>query len=242
MRPQLVAASTAAIAFIASAAFGGSLTQVVPDGFGKAPGGTSFVGPHATGARTYQLLIHESMLSGLVGKELTGITWRAPGNISTDWPVSDVTYSNYDIYLSGSVDPADRSPVFGDNVVGPQTQVRSGALTVDAGSYTTGMNPNEFGVVIPFSNYLYTGGNLLVEISHTGNGESSRSLDAISASQGGAVGYGTLFSALWKAEYNAEVDGLQGNFTVTQFTFVPGPGAVGLAMVAGLVGARRRRR
>ncbi len=231
------------IAFVfaaGSTAYAGGQTHVVPTGFEKVSGPTAFTGPHAIGARTYQLLIHESQLTNLVGLELTGLTWRLPSSGSSDWPSQGINYANYDIYLSGSVDPADRSLTFADNIVGTQTQVRSGPLSIGAGDYPSGGNPNDFGINIGFSNYLYTGGNLLVELRHTGNGFGSRSVDAINATGGAGFGYGSLFSAAWSGSYDA-LTGLQGNFAITQFSAIPTPGAAGLLGLAGFAAMRRRR-
>lgn len=233
--------SIVAVALAAgSTAFAGSTSQVVPNAFENVDGPSQFLGPHSTSARTYQLLIHESQLTNLVGLQLNGLTWRQSGNSTADWPAQDANYSNYDIYLSQSVDPADRSLTFADNVVGTQTQVRSGPLTIAAGDYASGSSPNDFGSTISFSNYLYTGGNLLVELRHTGNDFASRSVDAINATGGAGLGYGTLFSAAWTGNYNG-TEGTQGNFAVTQFSAIPTPGAAGLLGLAGLAAIRRRR-
>jgi len=223
-----------------SSAYGSDITSVVPNAFENAAAAGAFVGPLANSARTYQLLIHESQLSGLAGLELTGLTWRLGPNISAAWPALDASFGEYNIFLSGSVDPADRSLTFSENVVGPQTQVRSGSLSIGAESFTVGSNPNEFGMTIGFSNYLYTGGNLLVEIRHSGSNSTSRSVEAVPASSGGPVGYGTLFSAAWQSGIDA-TEGFQGNFSVTQFTAIPTPGALSLALIAGLAATRRRR-
>ena len=182
--------------------------------------------------------MHESLLTDLVGLELTGITFRLPTNATTPWPANDAFFSNYDIYLSGSVDPSQRSLTFADNIVGPQTQVRSGSLLMNAGSFPSGGSPTEFGPSIGFdSGYVYTGGNLLVEIRHNGNTVGSRSVDAITT---GTSGYGTLFSAAWQSSYTATT-GLQGNFSIIQFTAIPTPGAAAVLGLGALVGARRRR-
>jgi len=129
---------------------------------------------------------------------------------------------------------------FADNIVGTQTQVRSGPLSIGAGDYPSGGNPNDFGINIGFSNYLYTGGNLLVELRHTGNGFGSRSVDAINATGGAGFGYGSLFSAAWSGSYDA-LTGMQGNFAITQFSAIPTPGAAGLLGLAGFAAMRRRR-
>ncbi|MCC5822266.1 MAG: hypothetical protein LAT64_09330 [Phycisphaerales bacterium] len=216
------------------------ITEVVPNAFANASAGSAFLGPLANSQRTYQMLIHESQLTSLVGLELNGLTWRLPPAATVGWPVDTLTYDNYDIYLSNSVNPEDRSFTFADNVVGTQTQVRSGSLVFGADSLTAGGNPNEFGLTIDFSNYLYTGGNLLIEIRHTGSDGLSRSVDAIGASAGGPVGYGTLFSAAWTGNYTG-TEGVQGNFAVTQLRAIPTPGAASVLMLAGLAAARRRR-
>ncbi len=229
-----IAACTLALTGSASA---GLITQVVPQQYADTPGTGTFIGPMAIGSRTNQFLIHESLLTNLVGLQLTGVSFRLPASATTDWPGQQITYSNYDIYLSGSVDPADRSFVFAENIVGPQTQVRSGALTIDANAFPSGGSPNDFGVTIGFDNWVYGGGNLLLEIRHTGNGTASRALDALNTS---TPGYGTLFSAAWSSNYEAVDGGLQGSFVVMEFTAVPAPGALALLAVAGL-GRRRRR-
>ncbi len=61
------------------------------------------------------------------------------------------------------------------------------------------------------SAWQYTGGNLLIEVRHSGTGISSRSVQAASTS---SAGYGTLYSALWQSTG----DVLQGNFTQVEIT------------------------
>ncbi len=225
---------------VAAPAFAG-IPHVVPTAFENTAGNGVFIGPLSNGARTYQLLIHADQLSGLVGQSLTGFSWRTPPSATSAWPAADTTYGNYDVYLSGSVDPEDRSLTFSENVVGAQSQVRAGSLSIPAGSYASGGSPNAFGPSIDFgAGWLYTGGNLLVEIRHTGSDGLSRSVDAITASSGPASGYGTQFSAAWTADY-AGLTGAQGNFGIIRFEAIPTPGAGMLALGAGLAAARRRR-
>jgi hypothetical protein len=188
---------------------------VVPTAYENTPGTATFTGPLASTARTYQLLIAANQLPGLLGLvHMKSISFRLPVSATTNWPASDVTYPSYDIYLSGSVDPANRSFTFSQNVVGSQKKVRSGPLTITAGSYTTGNSPNEFGVEILFDSvYIYPGGNLLIEIRHSAITGTSRSVDAI----GTAIpGYLSDFSAAWASTDTATTNGLQGNFSVTR--------------------------
>ncbi len=195
-------------------------TDAIPLNYKNANGTAAFTGPLANTPRTYQLLIHSSQLTSFVGKDIKGLTWRLPSNATANYPVSDITFASYRIYLSGSVDPVNRSlAFFANNVVGPQTQVRSGPLTVTAGSYPSGGSPNSFGPEISFDiPYSYTGGNLLVEIRQTGFTGTSRSVDGISTS---TSGYGTLFSACWKSGDTATFSASQGNFSVVQLITTP---------------------
>ena len=191
-------------------------TKVIPPDYTTTPGTATFLGPLANTPRTYQLLIHESLLTDLVNKEIHAIAWRLPTSAAANWPDADFTFSDYDIYLGTSVPPADRSLTFADNRVGPQTQVRSGSLLVRQNEYTFGNVPNNFGPEIAFNNlWLYQGGHLLIEIRHQGFTGTTRSLDAIGTS---VPGYLTLFSALWQGSYTPTT-GVQGNFSVVNLTY-----------------------
>ncbi len=188
--------------------------HVIPPEYASAGGNVTFTGPAASGARTYQLLIHDTLLTAVRGRKLTGLAWRLPSSATGPWPSSDITYGNFEVFLSGSVPPANRSLTFSDNVVGPQTRVRTGALPVQANTYASGSNPNEWGPEIKFAAWTYTGGHLLVEIRHTGFTGTSRSVDAAGTS---VAGYGSLFSALWQSSVTPTT-GLQGNFAITRLT------------------------
>lgn len=152
--------TAAAVLCTASTCF----AAIVPTGYSATPGTHSFLGPLANTGRTYQLLINANQLTSLVGQDLLGLSWRLPTSATAAWPSVDVTFSNYDIYLSGSVAPADRSLTFAENVVGMQTQVRSGSLSIPTGAFPFGDTPNSAGPMITFNApYTYTGGHLLVE-------------------------------------------------------------------------------
>jgi hypothetical protein len=176
---------------------------VVPNAYLNAPAGASFLGPLANAQRTYQFLINASELTNLVGKPITGITYRLLPSATSNWPAGDITFTSYDIYLSGSVAPADRSLTFALNVVGTQKKVRSGGLTITAGSFPFGGSPTQFGFNILFdSTYQYNSGHLLIELRHTGTS---------------TAGYGTLYSACWTSSYTGTA-GTQGNFAVIRLT------------------------
>ncbi len=189
---------------------------VVPPEYETSPGTATFLGPLYTGARTCQWLIHEDELTNLVGKELQALSWRIPPSASSNWPPSDVTITNYDLWLSGSVAPADRDLTdFTQNVVGTQKQVKAGSLFIPMNSYPSGSSPNDWGPEIVFDSvYLYTGGHLLIELRLTGTGVTNQSTDAVGTS---TTGYGTLFSACWGSGYTAN-SGSQANFTIVRLS------------------------
>ena len=190
--------------------------DVMPPEFKTVPGTSTFLGPLANAARSYQLLIHESLLTNLVNKEIVGLSWRLPTSATANWPTADVLYTAYDIYLSEGVAPANRSLTFANNVVGVQKLVRSGPLQILTNAYTFGNTPNEFGTEITFNqSFTYTGGHLLVEIRHPGFTGTSRSVDAVSTS---TAGYGTNFSALWQSSYTPST-GSQGNFSIVKLRY-----------------------
>jgi len=174
--------------------------------------GSAFIGPFGNAGRQLQFIMDDTLLTSLVGKNLTAISFRLPASTAESWPLNALTMSAFDIYLSNSVEPADRQLDFAANVVGNQTKVRSSSLLIPAGALTVGSNPNAFSFKIPFnSSWQYNGGNLLIEIRHSGTGISSRSVHAASTT---STGYGTLYSALWQSTGNV----LQGNFIYVEIT------------------------
>jgi hypothetical protein len=213
----------------------------VPNAYETIPGTSTFLGPLANAGRTYQWLINANQLTSIVGDELTGISFRLPTSATAPWPAGGQSFANFDLYLSESVAPADRSLTFSNNIVGTQTQVRSGSLSIADSAYGFGTSPNSFGPVINFTPYVYNGGHLLVELRHTGVSGTSRSVDAIGTT---TAGYATDFSACWTGSYTG-TSGSQGNFSVIQFTTqpVPEPALITLISLSGLaVAARWRKR
>ena len=176
-------------------------------------GGVGFFGPLANAPRTYQLIINANQLTGFVGRNLNGFTFRQISTSTAAWPSAPVTYGNYDIYLSSSVAPSARSLTFAANIVGSQLQVRSGPLTISSHSFPILGTNFSFGTDIAFSNYLYLGGNLLIEIRHTGSGGTNTAVDSVASS--GGTGYGSQVSACWQSGYTA-TSGSPGNFAVTR--------------------------
>jgi hypothetical protein len=190
--------------------------NVFPNASTNASAGGTFLSPLANTARTYQMIIHASQLTPLVGRELTAIAFRLAPSASANWPATAATYTDYNIFLSNAVDPASRSLTsFASNVVGTQTQVRSGALNIAVGDYRSGGSPvNDFGTEITFNTpWLYTSGNLLIEIRQSGSTVST-STEALGTT---GTGYGTNFTACWASGITATA-GSQGNFAVIRIS------------------------
>ena len=192
--------------------------HVVPPDYASTPGNGTFLSQFSTSARTYQLLMHESLLAPILNKQILAVSWRLPTSATANWPAADVTITNYDFYLGQSVDPASMSTTdFSANFVGPKKQVRAGSLTILANAYTFGNTPNNWGPEMTFfldSVYVYSGGNLIIELRQTGFTGTTRSLDALLTS---TSGYGTLFRSCWGSGYTAN-SGSQGNFTIARIT------------------------
>lgn len=189
-------AITLLVAFTATLCSIGSVAQthhVVPSTTKVNPATHSITAPLANTAQTYQMLIHADELSDLVNKELTGLSWRLAASESLPWPTSTITFDNYEIYIGQAVDLSQKTLTdLNDNLLGSFTQVRSGSLTIPVDAYGSGSSIS-FGPTIDFNTpYLYSGGNLLIEIRHTGsNGPSGN----VEATHTGHSAYGTLYTA-----------------------------------------------
>jgi hypothetical protein len=130
--------------------------------------------------RTYQYGINASELIGIpVGSVLTGISLRfqAFASNTASWPPADITWSNYDIWAG----PA--NPIAGwvadpmANFAAPPLPVRTGPMTLDAGSFTNANPPSPtpnawsefyFDFQVP---YLWLGGDLALMFSHPGSND-----------------------------------------------------------------------
>lgn len=173
----------------------GQTSQIIPIDNSVASGTFTYLN---SAARNFQLIIDDSQLTTLSGKYINSISLRLPTSVTTSWPATDATFSTFNVFLSNGVDPANRVFNFTGNVVGPQTQVRSGSLVIPAGSFVAGNSANPHSFNINFTTpWLYTGTNLVIELRHTGlTGASSSTVGAVPSAN---AGYGTLFTACWSS-------------------------------------------
>ena len=191
--------------------------------------------------RTGQLAIGASQLSGITpGHYITGMSFRLYTGATVNFP--GATWSDYSIWIGPAIDLNAMTTTFANNFSGPTTQVRSGSLTMGANSYTVGGVPNAWGDEIAFQNgYQYTGGDIVIEIRHTGSditNPPNTFLDAVTSNA--ALGYRS-----YTAAGNTATVGAASTFTITRLTTspVPEPGTfVAIGAGLALLALRRRRK
>jgi hypothetical protein len=189
--------------------------------------------------RTGQLLINASQLTGVVGQQIAGITWRLWSGGTVAYPAANATWADYTINVGPGVAFGSQTTTFATNFAAAPTTVRSGPLTISAGAFPTGGTPRAFGVPVMFgSPYLYTGGNLCIEIRHTGSSIVNATTDFLEVALTTDPLYNTQ---IWSATAtgNAATTGAQANFTVSNLITVPAPST--LAVLGVLALGRRRR-
>ena len=210
--PSLVLATTAAR---------GAEYKVVPNAQSTAAANSSFTGPLASNQLIYQILINQNQVTSLVGKTMTGLTFRIPTNSGSNWPTTAVTFETYDIFMGQCVAPSAMSlSNFNNNRVGALTQVRSGPMTIAAASFPPRGPSLIFGPDIAFqTNFVYLGGHMLVELRHSGFLGSSRTVEASSLA---APGWGTDFSSCFDVNYFG-TSGSSGNVATVRLRAEPPP-------------------
>ena len=198
------------------------------------------------------------------GDVLTGISFRVSGGPETFNPAPNFQVDNYLFSLGHSLNSAGNLvDNFDANAVGGAlTQVRSGALEFNAADYPQ-VNPNTgtgtanaFGPVIEFndSTFTYTGGDLLLEYSHTGAEALNGSLvtsraDTLSSTFGQPDFADSRVQTFFGSGFDATERGFATRFgdntaTIVQFQIaaVPEPTSAALLMGLGMIGVVRRRR
>lgn len=119
-------------------------------------------------SNTAQLVYGADLLAEaglLIGDRITELAFRVDsGYVAPVWSVTD-----YQIRLATSLNPPGRlDPNFVNNRGADYTVVRAGPLAYDGSEYPSGGAPNDFGPPIAFQTaFVYTGGDLLIEYTHT---------------------------------------------------------------------------
>ncbi len=235
----------AILALISVAAVSGAV--VVPNSLAATEGdGTFSLTSTSTTGRTYRMTIAASQLTALVNTNLNGMRFRMNGAVTAGWPTVATNFADWEIRLGASVAPSAMTNTFATNFTGGTTLVRDGAMSFGVGSFSVGGSPNAFGTALDFNqtSYLYTGGNLGIEMRFTGQTGATiqPAFDAVTASLGPANGWGVDFSSRWVGNI-AGTTGGNANFLVTDILSSPVPEpATMIALGAGALALVRRRR
>lgn len=213
---------------------------VAPNGNAATEGSALISGPLQIGGITYQFVFASSQFSAFSsGTSLTSIGFRLnAGQITVSTPL---TFANYQITLSQPAQPFPTlNSVFASNIGAGSVLVRNGALTIPANALVGGAGPNPFYDIAFNTPYVYTGGDLLVTLSHTGNGTANPLTDGGSLSDGNSNT--VLFNSFGATTGTADIF----TYPIARFgTLVPEPGPLAFLVGMGASGAgffvRRRR-
>ena len=225
----------ASLAFVCAPAQA-QLSVVVPNEYTNTSSGSSGLNTiirDAGNPRTAQLLINANQLVSLIGQSIISLDFRLFSGATTAFPATSATWSDFTISVGQGVAFGSQSTTFANNFVGTPTVVRSGSLTIPAGAFQVGSSPNPFGGGITFTlPYVYTGGNLLIEIRHTGSNITNTANDFLEAVATTDPNYGVNF---WSATAtgNAATTGAVNTFTVVRLNAIPEPSTALLLLVGG---------
>ena len=159
-------------------------TAIVPSDYATKAGNTALNYALSGYPATAQYLYAESQVlnAGIKpGDILTGIRFRMATG-SPGGPQTAFTYANWDLTISRSTRGVGMLTGFiPGNTASDAVAVRRGKLLVPANSMPSDKAVNDFGFLIPFtSNYTYTGGNLLLTMTHdVGEWDGSHKIDSV---------------------------------------------------------------
>jgi hypothetical protein len=235
----------AVVAVVVICASVATAQTVVPNSYTNVPASASGLNTFirdVNNPRTGQLLINANQLTSLVGQNIVAINFRMWTGSTASFPASNATWADYEIRMGpGGTFPM--STTFATNFAGAPTLVRDGPLSINAGNFPgTGGPPRPFGTVpialdTPF---LYTGGNLALEVRHTGSNITNNAANdflevALTTDPQNNVNFASV-----TATGNTATTGALATFTVTQF-IVPEPASLSVLAIGALATLRRRR-
>lgn len=197
-------------------------SAVVPANMASAEGPNGQEGVlGGTGARRYQYVVDEAALGIPAGAKILGMEFRLDQfGAAAAWPPAAFSFADYEVRLSQGVATGAMSTTYANNIVGSQTLVADGAMTVNTGAFQdeqTPPTPEQFGRVIMFSTpYQYLGGNLCIDINHPGTGlVSTEFFDATDSTSFAVDGVRGVYSNVSRTA----ATGILTNAPVTRFIY-----------------------
>ncbi len=165
--------------------------------------------------RTYQMQFTPDALGDLpAGARIAGLRFRLSTNSIVSFPVTNLTWADYEVTLAQAANPiTSMSTNFSANLLYP-VLVKDGPLSVATNNFSIGGYPNAFGgFMVLDSQYVYQGGDLVMQFTHTGsNSTNTTFLDAATAA---APGYGTSFRAISASAF-AAASGTAASVTIVE--------------------------
>jgi len=165
--------------------------------------------------RTYQMQFSPDALGGLpAGARIAGLRFRLYTNAVVSFPTTNLTWSDYEVTLAQAANPiTSLSTNFSANLLNP-VLVKDGPLSIPISNFSIGGYPNAFGdFVVLDSQYVYQGGDLVMQFTHTGsNSTNTTFLDAATSA---VPGYGSLFRAI-SANSFAATSGSAASVTIVE--------------------------
>ncbi|MEY2407721.1 MAG: hypothetical protein QOF48_391, partial [Verrucomicrobiota bacterium] len=183
-------------------------------------GGLNTLVRSVAAARTYQMQFTPDALGGLpTGARITELRFRASTNTAANFPAGTVTWSDYEVTLAQAAKTvAAMSSIFQANLLNP-VLVKDGPLSIDANRFTAGGNPNSFGALVVLDTpYVYQGGDLVMQFTHTGSDSADNVF--LDAATSAAPGYGTSFRA-WSANAFGATSGAAASVIIVEIVIAP---------------------
>jgi hypothetical protein len=168
-------------------------STVTPSAFETSEGGGNSLAVLNGGGRTNQFQWTSTALSGLpVGATITGMRFRLDGGGAAA-PASMLNWTDYEVTLAKASNAiGSMSGTLTNNMTNP-VQVMDGALSISTNSFPGTGTPRSFGPLFAFdTNYLYTGNDLVMLLTHNGSGGSNITVDATTTTATGTGGYRAL--------------------------------------------------
>lgn len=176
---------------------------IVPSSLAAEEGSSGQEGPMGgITNRRYQYVVDEATLGIPPGATILGMAFRLDqaGTVAA-WPPTTFAFADYEVRLSQGVSTGAMTTTYADNIIGSQTLVANGAMTVNPGAFQDEKappTPEQFGRVVMFSTpYVYLGGNLCIDINHPGTGLGATDfVDGTAAADFATYGMRGLYSSV----------------------------------------------